>query len=61
MDAPAELVLKPGGGEPARGSAEHPLEARKLERDNCNGVLTVLIMSGAVAVARRLAGKWNSV
>lgn len=61
MDAPAGLVLKHWGGEPACCSTEHPLEARKLERDNCDEVLTVLIMSGTMAVARRLAGKWNSV
>ena len=31
-------------GKPARCLAEHPLEARKLERDSWDGVLTILIM-----------------
>lgn len=48
-------------GKPAYRLAEHPLEARKLERDSWDGALTILIMFGTIAVAGRLAGKCNGV
>lgn len=61
MDVLAVLVLKHWGGGPACYSAQHPLEARKLERDSWDEVLTFFIKSRTMTVARRLAGKWNSV
>lgn len=54
-------VKECSGGKPAHRFAEHPLEARKLERDSWDGVLTILIMLGTMAVAGRLAGKCNGV
>lgn len=62
FDHCASLAMqKRSVGKPAHRFAEHPLEARKLERDSWDGVLTILIMFGTMAVAGRLAGKCNGV
>lgn len=64
LDSMAGLSLsmqEPSVGKPTHPLAEHPLEARKLERDSWAEVLTILITFGTMAVAGRLAGKCNGV